>query len=776
MIVGREPGNDIVLDDHKVSRQHARIEFDGKNYRVTDLNSTNGTYLGSARLLPGVAEVWPSETPLRIGDAWLRLRRALDTAPKASTTKAASTVAGVAPIAGVEATRVVASPGQGRVGIYLETVQLTAEPGQSVNLPVVLINQGTYPDQFRVSLTGIPATWISLPTQAVQLTPGEQRSLVVTIQPPRTPQSRAGRYSLAVSAASQAVPSEAVEAHLTLTVQAFTQFSSELQPPRLNSGQVGRLKVKNQGNTQQGFSLAWRDSTAVSGQGDLTFTPPRLKVTVAEGQEVLAEFRTELRSVRWIGGEKTHPFSVSITPSTGQAQTQEGQVLSRGMLPAWAPVVLVIACILLAGSLGLLYSLTTGQSNRATQDAIASQTGLAVAVLQTQEASTATALALEGANQATLSAVTATAAWLIADDDKDSLSNAKELELGTLPNKRDTDEDGLDDGEEVNNRKTDPLNPDTDRDGLKDGEEVSRGLNPLNPDSDGDGIPDPQDLAPLQTSTATPNLVATQLAATSIAAQLTGAAQGTALAQTAAAAYQTAIVQTAAAQTAAVQTANALATAQMAATLTAAAQRRLAYVYSSDLPTANSFKNFLEENGYTVDLILQSNVMATNFAPYKAILVSHETGSGPDWGDASGTQAAYLASTNLPLLGLGNGGYAFFGKLGLLIGYGNGAHGDTSEVYAASPASPVWNTPNNISIPGSGMVPLYSGPSDYVAIYYPSPVMGTEGIASESSASDHYPLITQVGPFFLWGFDNGPSSMTNRGQRVFINVLEYIIP
>ena len=37
---------------------------------------------------------------------------------------------------------------------------------------------------------------------------------------------------------------------------------------------------------------------------------------------------------------------------------------------------------------------------------------------------------------------------------------------------------------------TDPLDSDTDDDGLNDGEEVSRGTNPLNPDSDGDGMND----------------------------------------------------------------------------------------------------------------------------------------------------------------------------------------------------------------------------------------------------------------------------------------------
>jgi hypothetical protein len=67
------------------------------------------------------------------------------------------------------------------------------------------------------------------------------------------------------------------------------------------------------------------------------------------------------------------------------------------------------------------------------------------------------------------------------DPDNDGLTNRQEAELGTNYQMRDTDGDGLSDGEEVNIYKTDPLNPDTDGDGFSDGEEVQAGYNPLGP-------------------------------------------------------------------------------------------------------------------------------------------------------------------------------------------------------------------------------------------------------------------------------------------------------
>lgn len=65
------------------------------------------------------------------------------------------------------------------------------------------------------------------------------------------------------------------------------------------------------------------------------------------------------------------------------------------------------------------------------------------------------------------------------DSDKDGLSDAREIQIGTDPHNPDTDGDGLSDGDEVLIWHTDPLNPDTDGDGYPDGQEVKNGYNPL---------------------------------------------------------------------------------------------------------------------------------------------------------------------------------------------------------------------------------------------------------------------------------------------------------
>jgi len=63
--IGRDASNDVVLDSPRVSRYHSQIERVGQRHRLTDLRSTNGTFVNDTRV---EGDVWlQTSDVIRIG-------------------------------------------------------------------------------------------------------------------------------------------------------------------------------------------------------------------------------------------------------------------------------------------------------------------------------------------------------------------------------------------------------------------------------------------------------------------------------------------------------------------------------------------------------------------------------------------------------------------------------------------------------------------------------------------------------------------------------------
>lgn len=58
--IGRSPDNNILIDHPLVSRYHARLDLRARTYILSDLDSTNGTWVNQRRV--------DAPTPLRVGD------------------------------------------------------------------------------------------------------------------------------------------------------------------------------------------------------------------------------------------------------------------------------------------------------------------------------------------------------------------------------------------------------------------------------------------------------------------------------------------------------------------------------------------------------------------------------------------------------------------------------------------------------------------------------------------------------------------------------------
>lgn len=206
----------------------------------------------------------------------------------------------------------------------------------------------------------------------------------------------------------------------------------------------------------------------------------------------------------------------------------------------------------------------------------------------------------------------------------------------------------------------------------------------------------------------------------------------------------------------------------------------IAYVYRGDTADTVSFFNLLTGAGYTVDLVQLNDIVSTNFAGYDLIIIADDTGYLDSWGVPALTAAQVAQITapspGVPIIGLGEGGYAFFGELGMFIGWPNGWHGPQNLLNRA----PLFPAPIYNGVPADP-VQVYANPVNEVGIYLGGgalPVdvqaIGMEPVAV-GRASDHASLIRQ-NCYTLWGFSGNAFEMTAApaGELLFLNTVAYM--
>lgn len=202
-----------------------------------------------------------------------------------------------------------------------------------------------------------------------------------------------------------------------------------------------------------------------------------------------------------------------------------------------------------------------------------------------------------------------------------------------------------------------------------------------------------------------------------------------------------------------------------------AAVSRVAYIYNTDTASRDSFNTMLTSYGLTVDLVSLAGAETASFTADQVIIIGDDTGSLSTWGTLAAV--TNISNAGKPIVGVGKGGYAFFGKLSLAVGWGNGAHGSQSQAYAVAPTQSIYSAPQTITMPSDQILTLYSANQNVVEIYVPSGAPATL-IGRDPADPAYYPLISQSVQgrcHTLWGYSGSPAAMTTTGKDLFANMV-----
>src|SRR5512134_1755289 len=105
-----------------------------------------------------------------------------------------------------------------KLQIAIKEEQLTVAPEARATLNVAILNKSPYEDDIDVIVKGVPPEWVTAPSRAVHLAPGEAIIVTLTIRPPAMPENRVARFQLEVRAVSQKDTESFAVARSSLTV------------------------------------------------------------------------------------------------------------------------------------------------------------------------------------------------------------------------------------------------------------------------------------------------------------------------------------------------------------------------------------------------------------------------------------------------------------------------------------------------------------------------------------------------------------------------------
>lgn len=329
LTVGRAPDRDLFLDDQQISREHLRIDWDGRAATVTDLGSANGSFVGRSRLAPHVPTPWDGRQPLRVGPFSLRL------APPPGQVPADETALASPP----------PQPQPGRIELRIDQERLTLTPGAPILLPVRLTNTGAVAEELGLSVEGVPGAWLrEADQQVLRLGPGAQAATSLTITVPRSPEALAGDYNVLVRARPLG-GSAAGEARLRWTVLPYREAEIRIAPPSAESRAAAdyQVQLRNLGNEPASYLLSFDDPDELLG-----YTLAQDELLLEPGQAGRVGLSVEAAG-RLFGGPEERPFAVKADDGQSEPVVAEAQLVHLATLPPW-----VLAASLAALTLALL--------------------------------------------------------------------------------------------------------------------------------------------------------------------------------------------------------------------------------------------------------------------------------------------------------------------------------------------------------------------------------------------------------------------------------------
>ncbi|GEC07607.1 hypothetical protein SSP24_52620 [Streptomyces spinoverrucosus] len=268
-----------------------------------------------------------------------------------------------------------AASGPGAPGLDIPSV--TVAPGDTATTTVTVRNDSDIVEAYSLEVVGDCAAWTTVEPARVSLYPGTSETVTIRLEPPRSPEIRAGEMPLGVRVLPTEHPESVRVLETTVHIEEFHELHTELIPRRRRGWLRGRyrLAVRNQGNSpvrvgftpgQQGEELAF------------AFNPAEPKLEPGESTEVGLRVRTA--KPVWFGAPATWPFTVNAAESRDEEDTPgdeptapaplDAEFVQIPIFPRWLLVLLAALLALLLAWFALVRPAVRSAAKEAATEAV----------------------------------------------------------------------------------------------------------------------------------------------------------------------------------------------------------------------------------------------------------------------------------------------------------------------------------------------------------------------------------------------------------------------
>jgi hypothetical protein len=333
--IGRQPGNDIVLNTSAVSRYHAQLDVSEGRVFLVDLGTVNGTFVNDRQLEPEGRVPLSDGDTVAVGDVML-----VFSSPEAP---------GRAAVSLTPTPDAIEAP-DCPFRLILDTPQQSVAPGARLQLVLLVENVLTSEQTLTVEIGGLDEDWVTLNRREMLLAGFERTEATISVRPPRSSQTRPGRYALTVRVASAADPALALSGVREIDVVGYAGLGMDVRPGRQDGAY--RIAVQNQGNMPAEVRLEGFDREhALAFQ----FSPARLALDPGETAQVSLQVRPRRR------GRAGRPVRFAVLARSLDAASYLAPVEADYVQPtSWLPWLAGAAIPIAFGSLLLIAALLIG--------------------------------------------------------------------------------------------------------------------------------------------------------------------------------------------------------------------------------------------------------------------------------------------------------------------------------------------------------------------------------------------------------------------------------